>query len=251
MQEKNKVSVIIPLYNSCHTLKRALDSAFSQNMDIEVIIVDDASTDGAEEFMKSYPKKEMIIWLKNKQNYGSAYSRNLGVSMATGEYIAFLDADDWWESGKLELQLNCMQTTGTILTYTGRKIYKDDKVLCNYSPPPMLTYQDLLKCNSIACSSVLMRRSVALEFPMSEEKNIHEDYILWVKILEKYHCIYGLPDILINYNYSKESKSGSKVRSAKMRWNTYRYLGLKWQENLCYSLGYYRNWLAGFRKEDR
>ena len=90
------ISFIIPSYNSTNTIKRAIDSILSQNTDLEyeIIVVDDGSTDNAEQVLKCYENDERIKYYK-KENSGVADTRNYGVKMATGEYIIFVDSDDY------------------------------------------------------------------------------------------------------------------------------------------------------------
>ena len=90
------ISFIIPSYNSASTIKKAVESILSQtaNIKYEIIIVDDGSTDNTEEVIKSYEKDDRIKYYK-KENSGVADTRNYGVKMATGEYIIFVDSDDY------------------------------------------------------------------------------------------------------------------------------------------------------------
>lgn len=90
----NNVSVIIPTYNVVHCLERALESVFAQDLPAyEVIIVDDGSTDGTVGVAKKYRNRIKLI---EQRNSGSAVARNKGLEIASGDFIAFLDADDYW-----------------------------------------------------------------------------------------------------------------------------------------------------------
>src|SRR5699024_6015694 len=93
-----KVSVIVPVYNSELYLKDCLDSLVNQTLkDLEIIIVDDASTDKSLKIIMEYKNKypNIIKVFQNEQNKGQGASRNVGLSLATGEYIGFLDSDDY------------------------------------------------------------------------------------------------------------------------------------------------------------
>jgi glycosyltransferase involved in cell wall biosynthesis len=90
-----RVSVIIPCYNGAKLVHRAVDSVLAQTYpNIEIIVVDDVSNDGLESALLPYEGK--ITFLRNATNLGTSLSRNAGAAAATGEYLAFLDQDDWW-----------------------------------------------------------------------------------------------------------------------------------------------------------
>ena len=90
-----KVSVIVPVYNTEKYLKKCIDSLLNQNFeDYEIIVINDLSPGNAEEIIKSYNDKK-IVYIKNKTNKGIGYNRNLGIKKATGEYVCFIDSDDY------------------------------------------------------------------------------------------------------------------------------------------------------------
>lgn len=168
---KPQVSVIMPVYNGEKYIKQAVESVFAQEVSTELLVIDDGSTDHTEKVLSAYEGREDFRYLKNKENMGAARSRNRGVQEARGEYIAFLDADDWWEKGKLTAQLELLEKTGYVLCSTGRELMKADGTdTGRYIPvKEKILYRDLLKHNSINCSSVVIRREAALEFPMEHD----------------------------------------------------------------------------------
>ena len=90
-----KVSVIVPVYNTEKYLKNCVDSLLKQNFeDYEIIVINDLSPGNAEEIIKSYNDKK-IVYIKNKTNKGIGYNRNLGIKKAKGEYVCFIDSDDY------------------------------------------------------------------------------------------------------------------------------------------------------------
>lgn len=94
-----KISVIIPVFNSEDCLEKCLDSILSQTLiDIEIILIDDGSTDYSLQIIKQYAKKYDNVKYKTKKNEGQAIARNLGIEMATGEFICFVDSDDYIEN---------------------------------------------------------------------------------------------------------------------------------------------------------
>lgn len=95
---ETKVSVIVPVYNCAPYLRQCLDSLIGQEMPVEIIVVDNCSTDGSADIVREYESTHYnIIALYNETNRGQAYSINRGLDAATGEYIAECDADDWTE----------------------------------------------------------------------------------------------------------------------------------------------------------
>lgn len=104
-----KISIIIPVYNGATTIQATVDSVLKQTFsDFELIVVDDDSTDNTLEILSQYTDSR--IQVLSCPHGGAAVSRNRGLKQASGEYIAFLDADDLWTPDKLEAQLNALQT---------------------------------------------------------------------------------------------------------------------------------------------
>lgn len=220
------VSVIMPAYNCIATVGAAINSALVQEVPLEVIVVDDCSPQDLTEVLAPYREDPRVKILRNETNLGAAGSRNVGVAAATGEYIAFLDADDIWAPEKLQKQLALIREKDSVLCATARELMTPEGELTGRVIPvkETITYKELLKHNSINCSSVLMKAEVAKAFPMEHEDS-HEDYILWLKILQKYGFACAVNEPLLRYRLSNTGKSGSKLHSAKMTFKVYRYMG--------------------------
>lgn len=236
------VSVIIPTYNSSKYLPEAINSVLSQDVSVEIIVIDDCSGDSTARVMNTYLDNPNIIYYKNEQNIGVAKTRNKGVMLAKGEYIAFLDSDDVWYPSKLSKQLNELNRTGFVLCATARELIDSNGVSLKRVIPvkTLITYDELLKHNSINCSSVLMKKDVALEFPMHSD-DCHEDYIMWLEVLSKYKQVCGINEPLIKYRVSNEGKSGSKLKSAKMTFMVYRKIGLSFPKSIICFISYMFN----------
>ena len=220
------VSVVMPVYNGKAYIRQAVESVFVQDVPLELLVIDDRSTDGTAEVLQTYMSRPDFRYFRNERNLGAGASRNRGVREARGEYIAFLDADDWWEEGKLSEQLAVLKRTGCVLCTTGRKLIESDGTPTGKYIPVrgMITERELLKHNSINCSSVLLKRDVALAFPMEHEDS-HEDYICWLRILQKYGKAAGINKPYLAYRLSEGSKSRNKLKSAYMTYTAYRYAG--------------------------
>ena len=224
--DKPLVSVIMPAYRCAGMIAASIDSALNQQVPVEILVVNDCSPDNLDEVMARYQNVAEVRYIKNEHNMGAAQSRNRGVQLARGEYVAFLDSDDQWLPGKLLKQLAAMKKSGAVLCATGRELLSPEgESLGRTIPvPEKITYRELLKHNCINCSSVLMKTEVAREFPMHHEDS-HEDYIMWLEILKKHEYAVGVNEPLLRYRTSNTGKSGSKLHSAKMTFRVYRYMG--------------------------
>ena len=238
-EETPIVSVIMPAYRCAKTINQAIDSVLRQEVPLELIVVNDCSPDELDAALQRYADDPRVHCRKNEHNSGAAVSRNRGVSMARGRYVAFLDADDWWEEGKLAAQLAALAMTGDVICSTGRDLMNPDGTFTGKYIPvkSRLDYHELLKHNSINCSSVLILREVALEFPM-EHDDSHEDYITWLKVVRKYGHATGINRPYLKYRLSQGGKSRNKAKSAIMTYQVYRYVGYGPLRSACFFLSY-------------
>ena len=116
----------MPSFNTIQYISEAIQSVLKQTYTtFELIIVDDGSSDGSVETIKSFNDKR-IIFIALEVNHGPQYVRNLALSKAQGDYIAFLDSDDFWEKDKLDKQINFMESTKTPLSYTPYVIVREN-----------------------------------------------------------------------------------------------------------------------------
>ncbi len=249
------VSVIIPCHNNNNTINRAVSSVLTQTYtDLEVIIVDNGSDDklALNPLLKS--DKRVTIYSTDKC-LGAAGARNLGVRKAAGEYVAYLDADDFWESDKLKKQIRVMENYGyngesPRICFTARRIVYKKKRGLKKGPvvhaDRIVSYRKLLKSNQINCSSVLLRRKDALRFPFPDG-DIHEDYVVWLKLLRDGGYAAGIDLPLLYYYMSKGSKSGDKLHSAIMTYKVYRIMGIGLTECMIHMATYMIKGLKKYR----
>lgn len=248
---KPLVSVVMPAYKCSGIIEASIDSALRQEVPLEILVINDCSPDDLDTVMERYKDVPEVRYIRNEQNMGAAQSRNRGVQLARGEYVAFLDSDDMWVEGKLKKQLDALDKTGFVLCATARELLTPEGESAGRIIPveERITYKDLLKHNCISCSSVVMKTEVAREFPMHHEDS-HEDYIMWLEVLSKYGAAVGINEPLLLYRTSNTGKSGSKLHSAKMTLKVYRYMGfgpVKSAACFCsYALhGVYKHYLGG------
>lgn len=224
--EKLQVSVVMPAYNCAKTIAQAIDSVLIQEVPLELIVVNDCSPENLDGVMAQYEGDSRVVYVKNESNLGAAASRNKAVTLAKGQYVAFLDSDDYWLPGKLEKQLQAIKDSGAVLCCTARELMTPEGELTGRIIPvsQKITYRDLLLQNSIGCSSVLMLADVAKAYPMHHEDS-HEDYIMWLEVLKKHGFACGINEPLLKYRLSTTGKSGNKLKAAKMTFKVYRYMG--------------------------
>lgn len=194
MSTNELVSVIVPTYRSKY-LEECLDSILQQTYEsIEIIIVDDHSNDTTLNIIGSYAKRyRNIRYVANETNEGVGASRNRGISIAQGKYIAFLDHDDLWEPSKLELQVKCLTDNpdvGAVYCYC-RFLNSDNDINRHISSS---TTEDLLIHGAVFCmpGSVLIRAETIRQaglFP--HEREISEDLALWLEVstLTEFSCL--------------------------------------------------------------
>lgn len=188
------ISVVIPCYNGEKYIEEAIRSVLEQSYaDIEVIVVDDGSTDRSAEIVQNISDPRMRYVYQEHQ--GVCAARNKGISLARGEYIAFLDSDDVWEKEKLERQLGLTEEFDVV--YTDYVIInKDSRVIPHNMIVDRTSGRIPLKTQLLAgnvvlgsCSSVLLKKEVIDAvggFDESLNEAMGEEWDLWARISRKY-----------------------------------------------------------------
>jgi len=221
-----KVSVITPCYNDEKFIGKTIKSVINQTYEnLEMIIVDDCSTDRSVEIIKGYMKKDPRIKLiENKVNSGAGVSRNNALRKAGGRFIAYLDGDDLWTKDKLEKQIAYMIANDVAFTCASYGIVdeKDKSMYKNIYMPKVLDYKGFLENNYIQTLGVVLDtekiNKALMEMP---DIRMRQDAATWLKILkEGYKCV-GLKDVLGYYRKVKGSLSSNKFKAARKIWLLY------------------------------
>lgn len=189
--KKPLVSVIIPTYNSASFVAQSVESVLQQTYEnIEIIVVDDGSTDDTETVLAPY--KDKIRYIK-KTNGGPSAARNLGITEAKGEFIAFQDADDIWLPEKAALQVEHFQQNSHFgVVFTGSVRFNENGLLDSnirkgYTVPTGMVFDRLLTEHFVAMPSVMVRKSCLDEIGLFEETLIgNEDFNLYLRLARKY-----------------------------------------------------------------
>ena len=228
---KNKllISIVMPAYNCEKYVKEAINSVLAQTyQNWELLVIDDGSKDNTLQIINEFGKKDFRIKpLQNEENMGVSATRNRGIELASGDWIAFLDSDDIWESTKLERQLKVADKNSAEFLFTGSSYINEDGEPFKgiFEVPEMVTYQRLRNHNVISCSSVLVKKKYFKNIKM-EKDEMHEDYAVWLRILKLGVTAYGVNEPLLIYRISKNSKSGNKLKTVKMTYKVFRFIGI-------------------------
>ncbi|RCJ37614.1 glycosyl transferase family A [Nostoc punctiforme NIES-2108] len=187
-----KVSIVIPAYNSLKFLPETMESVFKQTFkDFEVLVVNDGSSDDTEHWVSQIA--DLRVKLITQENQGLSGARNTGIAHASGEYIAFLDADDLWEPTKLEKQVLCLEENSEIgLIYTWVALIDENgnftgRVFKNYAENDV--WHKLIEHNIVESGSVAMVRRQCFDTCGVFDRNLRsfvEDWDMWLRIASRY-----------------------------------------------------------------
>lgn len=228
--QERLVSVIMPAYNCEKYIEEAINSVLFQTYsNLELIVIDDGSKDNTVKIIERLIKKDSRVkFYKNEKNLGVSATRNKGISLANGDWIAFLDSDDIWEKTKVKKQIKYASDINAEFVFTGvsyidenGKAYKG-----TFEVPNKVTYKKLMRQNVITCSSVFIKKIFFNTIKM-EKDEMHEDYAVWLRVLKTGTCAYGINEPLLIYRISPNSKSGNKIKTIKMTYKVFRFIGIK------------------------
>ena len=201
--------MIIPIHNAEKTLRRCLDSLIDQSYgDFEVILVENGSSDRSFEICKEYIKKD-----KRFKAYcvgtcnGPSKPRNIGLNLAKGDYIAFLDSDDWYGTSVLSMLKECFDQNNSEIVFWGFSMMKEDGKSEDIHFPNVKTMNNKEKCIHLQkqdcfgyiCCKAYDRRVIDGIF-FDERFDLFEDEVFGLKALEKVKSVYVVPE---QYNYSE------------------------------------------------
>ncbi len=223
---RTPISVIMPAFNAAQTIAASIESVLNQtHSDLELIVIDDCSTDQTAEIVRRYEKDARVRFLQNETNSGVSLTRNRGVRAARYDWIAFLDSDDTWAPEKLSRQLEAAnEHPECALFFTSTAYIDENGTRSDYvlHAPEKVYRKELLSQNVVSCSSTLVSKERLLKHPMKNDRMIHEDLATWLAILNETPYAVGIDEPLLIYRISKSGKSGNKWKAAKMQWRTYR-----------------------------
>lgn len=252
------VSIVTPAYNAERYIAGAIESVIAQHYDRwELIVVDDRSSDDTAALVQASARGDKRIRpVQSEYNLGPGGARNLGIRLAQGRYIAFLDSDDLWDPHKLEVQISAMQRANGVFCFSSYRIVRpNSRGQAVFNVPGSTTYRRMLRGSVIGCSTAVYDTAYFGKCYFTQTPNgvrdgivkggIHEDYAMWLSMLKRVSDssrVVGIDVPLATYRIQKQSFSSNKVRAARSQWSIYRQLE---QLNLVRSIYYFAHYGIG------
>ena len=206
---KESISIIIPIYNVEKYLNRCIDSIINQTyINLEIILVDDGSTDNCPKICDEYAKKDSRIKVIHKKNGGVSSARNSGIINSSGEYIGFIDPDDYIEPTMYEELLYNLKKTNTKISMCGYSEVKNGKVVKSYTyNNQIISSEQAIKdmfngtFMGTVCNKLFMKKLILNEKNILFNKNVHlwEDMLFLCEVLEPNLNISVCSNLLYNY----------------------------------------------------
>ena len=215
------VSVIIPTYNGSRFLEEAVASVYAQTATpAQVIVVDDGSTDDTGDLLRDLERRFPSMHVLRKDNGGTASARNAGFTLATEDYVAFLDVDDLWHPTKLERQLDHLSSDPElVLSFTAYNRVEGTSASIvrhnGWDPDPDIVLRKLMTfCAVGPPSTVLMRREVLTRIPWDERVRVGADWQMGLNMATAGMRMGYLQDALVDYRWhgGNESADDALVR---------------------------------------
>ena len=225
MFKKNFISIIIPYHKKKNFFKETIESINNQSYkNFEVIVIyddtDKSELDYVKKIIRNFKfKKKLII---NNKNIGAGLSRNKGIKVSKGEYIAFCDADDLWNKDKLKIQLSFMKKNNILFSHSNYLIIDyTSKTIGNLKVPKNISYNQLIKSCDIGLSTVMISRFLIRKNLFSDLKT-KEDYLLWIKLIRHLKNFKSINKDLVYWRLLKNSLSSSNIQKLEDAFELYK-----------------------------
>ena len=220
------VSIILPYYKKKDFILLTIQSILKQTYkNFEIIIVNDEQSNESKDILEDIKKKDKrILIINNENNFGAGLSRNEGIKIAEGKYLAFCDADDLWEMNKLENQLNFMKKRNINFSFTSYNIINDlGDIIGKRKAHEEITFKQLLRSCDIGLSTVIVEKKTIndlnINFPNIKTK---EDYVVWLYLSKNGVRMMGLQENLTSWRKLSDSLSSSLFQKILDGYKVYR-----------------------------
>ena len=230
---KPKVSIVTPAYNAADSIREVYESIKNQTFkDWEWLVVDDCSKDDTFKILGDIAAKDHRVRIfQNPKNSRAAVSRNFATQMATGKFIAFLDADDMWKPKKLEHQIKFMEKYGYEYTYTNYDVHRFGGETKEFRPKISISnYKIMLRQCDVGCLTVIYDAEKIGKIYMPENCPNREDYAAWLTVMKNGVVAHKLDENLAIYSVGKSTAvTTDKVKIFKSHYHVYRhYMKFNW-----------------------
>jgi teichuronic acid biosynthesis glycosyltransferase TuaG len=208
------ISVIIPYYKKKEYIISTINSVLNQTYkNLEIIIIYDDPNKEDLNLLKKIKKKDKRIKIYiNKKNLGAGRSRNKGIKLSKGIFVAFLDSDDLWKKNKLKKQIVFMKKKGIDASHTSYTIINSNNKIIGSRNAKDMSYKLLLKSCDIGLSTVILKKEIITNKIKFANIKTKEDYVLWLKITLNNNKIFALKDNLTKWRKLEDSLSSSKLQ---------------------------------------
>ena len=218
------VSIIIPYYKKELYLEQSIRSILNQTyQNFEIILINDDPENKI--FISKFSKLDHRIKLvHNENNLGAGLSRNKGLEIANGEYIAFCDSDDLWKNNKIEFQIELMKRLNFTFSFTGYDIIdENNNFIKSRKAPSYVDFQKLRSSCDIGLSTVMIRKDIFknVEYRFANLRT-KEDYVLWLKLAKDRINMKSIQENLTSWRKSKNSLSSSVIQKIVDGYKVYR-----------------------------
>lgn len=217
--QKEKVSIILPVYNGSKFLEKSINSILNQTyQDFIIYICNDASTDNSLDIIKRINSNKIKLF-NNKKNLGLSKTRKKIIKLTKGDYLSFIDQDDIWSKKKLEIQVKILQEKNCIMSHSSYTFFNATLNLNKtISANSIVNYEDMKKGCTIGASTVMInKKKLNNTFNFCDDRffDSANDYVIWLFVLrssKENSYSYGINKVLTRYNFHGKNLSRNKLK---------------------------------------
>lgn len=212
---ENLISVVMPVHNSEKFLRQSVESVLQQlSVNLELIVIDDCSSDSSVSILSEYASlNSNVKFVRLQKNSGAGPSRNAGIDVATGRYIAFIDSDDVWHADKLSVQLKEMTLTGAAICHASYSMIDEagNPLSGGVRASKFVNLHSYMKTTEIGLSTAVIDR---LKIPnlYFDAARTRQDTMLWLRLLGMGFISVGVKNILVKYRIRRGQISKNKFK---------------------------------------